>query len=379
MSVPASRFAHLLNLAREPSSEKRRELLRDVTDLFFASEPSRSERETALFDQILHSIAQELPAGSLKELAARFADTAAPPVQLVQHLAHQDFAIAEPLLKRSRALSDEDLIAIVQARSQQHIRAVAERQEVSAPVSDAIVDKGDDVALDTLVRNEGARLSRSALEAVVDRARANPALHAGIVGRRDMPLDLLNEMYFEVEAKLRKAILERNASVDPAELDAALSRARDRLKAAAVAASEEMRLAERRVTLMAKCGELDGKSLLAFHRAGQTHHFFYGLAELTGVDYDTAHRIIEGRDLDALAMICRAAGLERPLFVTLAVLCMGGEAAMARAEEYGRLYSAVPVEAAQRAMRFYRLRKGGPEKLKLQPASAAGSARSTPS
>jgi hypothetical protein len=57
-------------------------------------------------------------------------------------------------------------------------------------------------------------------------------------------------------------------------------------------------------------------------------------------------------------MICRAAGIERPLFVTLAVLSCGGDEAMSRAEEFGRMYNNVPIEAAQRAMRFFKVRKG---------------------
>ena len=57
-------------------------------------------------------------------------------------------------------------------------------------------------------------------------------------------------------------------------------------------------------------------------------------------------------------MICRAANVERPLFVTLAVLACGGDGAMDKAEEFGRMYNAVPVEAAQRAVRFFKVRKG---------------------
>jgi uncharacterized protein (DUF2336 family) len=83
------------------------------------------------------------------------------------------------------------------------------------------------------------------------------------------------------------------------------------------------------------------------------------MAELTGLDFDTARSVVQRRDLDALAMICRAAEMERPLFVTIAVLCCGGsDNAMSRAEQFGRVYSEVPVDAAKRAMRFYQVRKG---------------------
>jgi hypothetical protein len=67
--------------------------------------------------------------------------------------------------------------------------------------------------------------------------------------------------------------------------------------------------------------------------------------------------IIDRKDIDGLAMICRASNIERPLFVTLAVLTCGGDEAMQRAEEFGKLYNDVPVEAAQRALRFMKVLK----------------------
>jgi hypothetical protein len=82
---------------------------------------------------------------------------------------------------------------------------------------------------------------------------------------------------------------------------------------------------------------------------------------MTNLDPETVADLLERRDIDGLAMICRAANIERPLFVTLAVLACGGDDAMAQAEQFGRLYNSVPVEAAQRAMRFFRVRKSASE------------------
>ncbi|UPT61570.1 MAG: hypothetical protein M0D54_14310 [Hyphomonadaceae bacterium JAD_PAG50586_4] len=43
-----ARFAKLIDLAKTPDSNQRRELLREVTDLFFATSHTRSEREIRL-------------------------------------------------------------------------------------------------------------------------------------------------------------------------------------------------------------------------------------------------------------------------------------------------------------------------------------------
>jgi len=355
MSNP--RFAKLVDLARTPDSEQRRELLREVTDLFFETSDSRNERESALFDDVLQLVAAEMQDEVLAELSVAFADASDAPAGLMRDLASHSFDVAGPVLLKSKALDEKTLLQVVSYQSQQHIKAVAQRQDVSEEISDAIVRFGDDNALDALIRNDTAQISRTSMEAAVDRARRNTSLHEGVVKRRDVPLDLLNEMYFVVETRLRDQILTRNASVDPATLDAALSKARARMNKSAGELGAEAKNAITFIQAKKNSGELSARLLVSLYREAKQAHFLYGLAELTSVDHNTIADLIARRDIDGLAMICRAASIERPLFVTLAVM-IGGDEAMARAEEFGKMYNAVPVEAAQRAIRFYKLRKG---------------------
>jgi uncharacterized protein (DUF2336 family) len=278
-------------------------------------------------------------------------------VGLMHDLANHAFEVAGPVLRRSKALDEKTLLQIVNYQSQHHIKAVAQRENVSEVLSDAIVKFGDDHALDALMRNDTATVSRTSMEAAVDRARRNNLLHEAVVGRRDLPLDLLNEMYFVVESSLRDQIMKRNAAVDPATLDAALAKARERLRQTVGDMSAEAKNAMSFINSKKANGELNARLLVSLYREAKRAHFLYGLAEITNVDHDTVSGILERQDIDALAMICRAAGIERPLFVTLAVLSCGGENAMDKAEDFGRLYNNVPVEAAQRAIRFFKVRK----------------------
>ena len=313
---------------------------------------------------MLRTVAKEMQESVLAELSERFADAHDAPVQLLHDLAFNTFAVAEPILKRSPILNEDVLVKLVAEQSQDHIRAIAQRETVSSRVSDAIVRVGDDNALESLLGNAGARIERPAMELVVDRARDNDRLHGGVVGRHDIPLDLLNEMYFVVEKNLRGAILERNSSVDPAELDQALERARMRMqKRQATAATDDFVVAQKLINQKKRAGELKPPLLVPLYRDNKITAFTIGLADLVGLDYETTHAIIARGDMEALAMICRSANFERPLFVTIAVLCGGGDNAMNQAEHFGRLYSAVPVEAAQRAMRFFKVRKGASEQM----------------
>lgn len=351
-----NRFLKLVELARETGSDRRRELLREVTDLFFETSGARGAREDMLIGEVLQRVAHDMQDGVLAELSARFAHAPDAPLGLMQDLANHAFQVAEPVLRHSPVLADGDLVGVVQNRSQDHIKAIAQRSKVSEFVSAAIVKNGDDVAVDALMRNDGAKLSRDSMEIVVDRARKNSMLHEGVVRRHDMPIDLLNEMYFLVENRLRDQILERNAGVDAAALEEALAKTRDRMRGAAKAQTEDFRRAEAFIRQQKKAGELSGRLLIAAYREKKTAEFLCGLAELTGVDVGTAQDVVERRDIDAIAMLCRAAEMERPIFVTLAIM-MSGEESVSKGEEFGRMYAAVPVEAAQRAMRFYRVRK----------------------
>ena len=354
-----SKLHDLIALANEPSSARRRELLRGVTDLFFAGDGAHGGAELALVDDVMGQLASDMEEAVRGELASRLAAASAPPRHLLRDLARDTaITVAEPVLTGSAALTDDDLLAVAHTRGQDHLRAISQRSTVSAAVSEAIVERGDDHTLDALLRNDGAELSRESHERAVDRAMANTDLHAAVVARRAVPVDLLNEMYFVVEAQLRDAIRDRNSEVDPEALEAALAASRKSLATRDGALPDDYEEAERAVRLLKLRNGITPPVLAAFLRNRETTKFLVALCELADIDFGTARKILDRRDLDALSIVCKAAGFERSLYLTFAVLILDREAnAMGRAREYGELFDALPREAAQRTIRFWRLRR----------------------
>jgi uncharacterized protein (DUF2336 family) len=198
--MTVSRLPDLIALAEEGSSEKRRALLRELTEHFFGS-PARTETEDALYGSVLAKLADDMESAVRAELSARFASTPDAPHALIRRLANDEAAVAGAVLAHSPVLTDEDLLGVVRKHGQDHLRAVSARPSVSEAISEVIVERGDDETLGTLLRNDGARLSRKASETAVERAKANPALHDATVSRAGLPADLLNDMYFVVEAR----------------------------------------------------------------------------------------------------------------------------------------------------------------------------------
>ncbi|WP_447908987.1 DUF2336 domain-containing protein [Brevundimonas bullata] len=354
----SSRLPDLIALAQETSSEKRRALLRELTDHFFG-DPERSEAETALYGSVLSDLTDAMEVAVRAELAERFADAVDAPIQLIRRLANDEAEdVAQPVLRASPMLTEADLIQVIRSRGQGHMRAVSQRAQVSEAVSDAIVERGDDETLGVLLGNDGAHLSRAACEAAVERARVNPALHAPTVERASLPADLLNEMYFEVEARLRQRILEQNARMDPALLESALAAGRTRVAtddgalppdyAESLAYVEELRAAN----------QLTPQVLARFLRSGGRTSFLIALSQLADIEFHTARQIVERRELDALAVVCKAANLDRALFLTYAVVLLNTDGdAMGKARAYAGMYNDLTHEAAQRTLRFWRMRK----------------------
>ncbi|MDO9335892.1 MAG: DUF2336 domain-containing protein [Caulobacter sp.] len=356
MTDESGRLRQLVDLAQEGSSERRRELLRGLTDAFF-SRDAHAPAEMALFDQVLGQLSDEMEIAVRAELSGRMSGRADAPVRLLRRLASDEIDVARPVLTGA-ALSESDLIEVARSRGQGHLQAISQRPRLSSAVSDVIVERGDEETLSVLIGNDGADLSREAHERLVDKASESPRLQEGLVNRRSLPVDLLNEIYFVAEARIREQILARNATIDPAELELALERGRKQLAAQDGALPADYAQAEIDVRRMAEKNELGPRTLAALLRGRQTTRFLVALSHLASVDFHTARRIVECRELDALAVICKAAGFEPSLFLTFAVLILDSDSdAMAKARQYGQLYNDLPLDVAQRTIRFWRLRR----------------------
>tara|TARA_R110000868_G_scaffold11516_4_gene56321 strand:+ start:6224 stop:7306 length:1083 start_codon:yes stop_codon:yes gene_type:complete len=352
-----SKLNSLVELAKERSSDRRRTLLREVTDMFFDAPPERDTPMSQEFDQVLSRLAEETAQEARQELAERFADTPLAPHGVLLQLARDAIEVAGPILARSCGLSEEDLLSIAAQGEQQQLKAISRRSEVSERLSDTIVRHGDDETVAVLVRNEGARLSRETFETVAQRAERSEVLQAPMVNRADTPADLLSDLMLTVENHLREHILERFDGMDPAVVEQALAASHARL-GQRMKDDQELQEARKYIRGMAVRKMLNGGLLARLLRERETTKFQVAFAEMTGVDIVAARRAIEQDCIDPLALICRSAGFDKALFVTLAVLRSNStEDAFRDARELGALYDRVSLEDAERAMRFWRMRR----------------------
>jgi uncharacterized protein (DUF2336 family) len=303
-------------------------------------------------------VVADLKSEARSEISRLIAETTLPLGRTARHLAMDEIGVARPVLEHSAALTDKDLIEVASTKSQEHLMAVTKRTSIGELVSDALVVHGEDIVVVALLSNRGAQIARDTYERVAARAENSTVLQAPLIRRQGVPLDLLNDLFVAVAPALRQEILKHYENVSPAELDAALERSRKRVAKAYGGLPEDLEAARLELRKLERAGQIQPPVLVRLMREGPDSRtlFLLVFAQLTEADYSLIRRLVDTRDIDAMALLCRAAGFDRALFVTLSLLVVSDDKGRVNLEEFGKLYERVPVTTAQRAVRFWKVR-----------------------
>ena len=169
----------LADLAHETSSERRRELLTGVCDLFLTAEtPTREQGD--LFGDIVRRVMEDVTTEARAEFAGRVARSDTMPLDVVRQLAtDSEITVADPVLRHSSVLSESDLIEIAKQHGQGHLLAISNRTDLSEGITDVLVARGNTAVLRTVSSNETARFSLDGFRQLVDRAARDVTIRSG--------------------------------------------------------------------------------------------------------------------------------------------------------------------------------------------------------
>jgi uncharacterized protein (DUF2336 family) len=349
----------LEGLARERSSDKRRALLRAVTDQFFDSAEARSERETALFDDVVTMVIEEVEPIARAELSRRLADLAKPPRKVLMTLAEDEISVAHPILTRSTALDDADLVRIASQWSQAHLNAIASRATLSERVTDVLVDRGDERVVATVVENQGARFSKQGFSTLADRATTDEALLRRLSARADLPDEITEHLLPHITRALHTRLQAAGQSPDGETLDDLAEESRevlaDRLRAATKLA--------RSLDVVLECvmrGRMTlDEAVIELADVDAAPDVAKLLADRVALRADTVTRALCAPADEPVALLCRAAGLKMNGYSAIVRMRRrrrrGSEGSPAEILER---YQQTPIETAQRVIRFLKVREG---------------------
>ena len=346
----------LLAMARDRSREGRAKLIGAMGDLFAGSNDILSARERAIMSDIMCRLVSDVEHSVRRKLAKRLADSDCAPHALVVELANDDISIAAPLLLNSGVLQDVDLIEIIHLRTMEHQLAVAMRDSIAAPVTDALVETGNDTVIEAVLRNPNAAFSPATIEHLVECSRERETYQAPLLQRDELGPDLAKRMYWWVFAALRTAILERYA-LDADALDDAMEAAvRDNFAESGVAGADAV--PETLESLLA-IDEVAQNELVRALRNGEVTVFHTLLRKATGLQPVTLRTILFEADGERLAIVCRAIDMSPEVFGAIYRLLRmsgSGRGGVKRGElvRVDALYREIQLEPARIVLRQWR-------------------------
>lgn len=357
MSAGALQPERLIALAKKRSPESRRTLLRALTQVYLANRAQYDAAILVQLDALLVRLTQDAAAAQRRALAEQIAGMRGAPHGLVKLLSSDAITIAEPLLRHSEMLSDDDLVAIIARGGEPHMTAIAGRNNLSERVASALIRRAGQDALIALAANQTARLSARATLAMTLKAQKNPLLQTPLCDRYDLPPQSLTHLYFTVPAALKRDLLKRCDILDPALVERAAAENRRRiLNVAADGETDAHQNARALLGDALSAGELNEALLKDLIASRKFSAFVFAFAYYVGVDASTAQTILKDRTFESLAIACRAAGFEQQTFAKIVFSLRRDAGDRSRALRILDLYVKAPEEAAERIMRFWRMR-----------------------
>ncbi|MHA1537359.1 MAG: DUF2336 domain-containing protein [Alphaproteobacteria bacterium] len=201
--------ADVERLLVDPSPVVRAETAAKVAKEFTGGSLSESEREAA--EEIFRVMMRDVEVRVRESLAREVKESESLSHDIAVSLAKDVDQVALPILAYSSVLTDQDLIDIIRDGGPRKQQAIATRPEVSADVSEALVERGDEDAVHLLVSNHGADIPENALEKVLDQFGDRERLHGPLAARPKLPLRVAERMVSMVSDSLQEHILTKHS------------------------------------------------------------------------------------------------------------------------------------------------------------------------
>ena len=307
---------YLYKLARDKSPEGQKTFAKSISDVFLVHFPELTRRERRLMFEIVQQTVHQAEMDLRVKISETLAVADGVPRELAMLLANDEIEVAFPILSMSDALLDEDLIEIIHNRSVEHQMAVTNRPIVSEVVSEAIVKHGEEDVIRSLLLNPNSKISSTTVEYLVDESKRLTSLQEPILRREDLDPALSERMYGWVSSALQQYILD-NYELDPEFVSKAVSEAaaENKFETAKKAPKEA---SEKRLTdELEEHGQLDPETMVRILQDGDVRLFVAMFQRYTGLTDKMVLEMLHDRDGTGLAIACKAAHLEKPIFSSI--------------------------------------------------------------
>lgn len=202
---PSLTQADVERLLADPSADSRTIAAEKVAGNYGAKGFSASEKKIA--EEIFRVMAKDTEVRVRTALAQHLKTATDLPRDVAGTLANDVATVALPMIRFSPALTDQDLVEIVQSQGPDRMKAIAERKTVSKPVAEALADRGTEDVVSTLVSNLGADLTERAMQTALDHFGELESVNRPLALRPKLPVVIAERLVHLVAEELRTHLM----------------------------------------------------------------------------------------------------------------------------------------------------------------------------
>jgi uncharacterized protein (DUF2336 family) len=312
----------LLQTPSVPLSRARSQLLKRLADVVCLPSSRVNTFERAMTADLLVEMLREAEMEERARVARRLSNLGEIPATLTRLLLRDRIEVARPLIETCPSLSDGDLIDCIRYTTVDHRRLIAARRGLGEMVCEALAEGGEQVVVETMLRNSLATLSPVSVEIIVAQSRAIPQYVVGLLKRPELRPSHAYAMFWWADQEARRVILQRFAVSREILQDAASD-----VFAIAVAegwqdplSRKALQFIERRQRNRAAIEKSPFDSLedaIAAAMGGLTREIAEEISYLSGLKPMTGAKIFTDAGGEPLAILCKATGLPRNAILAL--------------------------------------------------------------
>ena len=313
-----SDMGRLAQLAMNPKSgASREEIYLAVASLYRIQGAGLNQRERDLMREILRRLTLDVEMAIRVALAQRLAEDTTAPHDLILMLVDDTVEVARPLILNSPLLTETDVLRLIAHADVGHLEAVAGRPNIGTPVTAELARSNHESVLVALVRNATAKISEGTYKSLVEKSRALTGLQEPLIRRPDLPPQLANDMCDWVSDALKSFIV-THYQMPPKSVQAAITDAVQVVRSPAAApADQPADSAQKLIDKLSSSGQLKTGFLMRVLSQGQMDLFDLAFSRLLGMELKLFRTAFYNGGARAVALSCRAVGIDRAVFATV--------------------------------------------------------------
>ena len=248
-------------------------------------------------------------------LSSTLKDHAHTPPKVAGQLARDvEREVSEPVLRFCAALSDEDLLDILKSHPASWvIEAVADRENVSEELSEAVIETRDEPGGTALIKNDRAQITEGLLHKIVEMARECTEWQKPMAVRKSLPLSVAKELAEYVDASVRDLLVKRG-DFDEQTTEEIAAVFRRRVDFVDEASSEEP---EDKLKRLVKEGGLDEEALSDGLAMREREFVCMALAHLAKARLADVEKIVDMQSAKPMVSLAWHAGLSMRMALQL--------------------------------------------------------------